>query len=217
MDYVILIGVIAVLALSAFYGYKRGFIHIVLSMVAMLVTFILAGILTIPVSAIIKSATPLYDNIEKSVSKIVEENQIIDMESISKLNLPKSIEEKIAEGASEALDNFDGYIVSTISDMVLKALTCFTLIIVIYIIVRIVIVIFDFISKLPIINSINKSGGLVVGLVQGLLIVWIGCLVITAFSDKSWAQEVFRQINDNEFLTFIYENNPIIYIVTKFI
>ena len=188
-----------------------------LSMVAMLVTFILAGILTIPVSAIIKSATPLYDNIEKSVSKIVEENQIIDMESISKLNLPKNIEEKIAEGASKALDDFDGYIVSTISDMVLKALTFFTLIIVIYIIVRIVIVIFDFISKLPIINSINKSGGLVVGLVQGLLIVWIGCLVITAFSDKSWAQEVFRQINDNEFLTFIYDNNPIIYVVTKFI
>lgn len=216
MDYVILIGVIVILALSALYGYKRGFVHIVLSMVAMLVTFILAGLLTVPVSAMIKSATPLYDHIEKSVSELVAENNV-DINSISNLGLPKNIEEKIMEGAGEALGNFNEYIVDTLSDMLLKTLTFFGLIIVIYIIVRIVIVICDFISKLPVLNSINKTGGLVVGLVQGLLVVWIACLVVTAFSDKAWAQEVFRQINGNPLLTFIYDNNPIIYIVTKFI
>lgn len=216
MDYVILIGVIVILALSALYGYKRGFVHIVLSMVAMLVTFILAGLLTVPVSAMIKSATPLYDHIEKSVSELVAENNV-DINSISNLGLPKNIEEKIMEGAGEALGNFNEYIVDTLSDMLLKALTFFGLIIVIYIIVRIVIVICDFISKLPVINSINKTGGLVVGIAQGLLVLWIACLVVTAFSDKSWAQEVFRQINGNPLLTFIYDNNPIIYIVTKFI
>lgn len=216
MDYVILIGVIVILALSALYGYKRGFVHIVLSMVAMLVTFILAGLLTVPVSAMIKSATPLYDHIEKSVSELVAENNV-DINSISNLGLPKNIEEKIMEGAGEALGNFNEYIVDTLSDMLLKALTFFGLIIVIYIIVRIVIVICDFISKLPVLNSINKTGGLVVGIAQGLLVVWIACLVVTAFSDKSWAQEVFRQINGNPLLTFIYDNNPIIYIVTKFI
>lgn len=216
MDYVILIGVIVILALSALYGYKRGFVHIVLSMVAMLVTFILAGLLTVPVSAMIKSATPLYDHIEKSVSELVAENNV-DINSISNLGLPKNIEEKIMEGAGEALGNFNEYIVDTLSDMLLKALTFFGLIIVIYIIVRIVIVICDFISKLPVLNSINKTGGLVVGIAQGLLVLWIACLVVTAFSDKSWAQEVFRQINGNPLLTFIYDNNPIIYIVTKFI
>lgn len=216
MDYLILIGVIAVLAVSGLYGYKKGFMHIVLSMVAMLVTFILAAALTVPVSAMIKSATPLYDVIEESVNELVVENSV-DVNSIEKLNLPEQIEEKIIEGAGEAVGTFNEYLVTTVSDMFLKAITFFVLIIVIYIIVRIVIVIFDFIGKLPVIKSINKTGGLVVGIVQGLLIVWIGCLVVTAFGDKAWAQEVFRQINDNEMLTFIYSNNPIIYIVTKFI
>ena len=216
MDYLILIGVIAVLAVSGLYGYKKGFMHIVLSMVAMLVTFILAAALTVPVSAMIKSATPLYDVIEESVNELVVENSV-DVNSIEKLNLPEQIEEKIIEGAGEAVGTFNEYLVNTVSDMFLKAITFFVLIIVIYIIVRIVIVIFDFIGKLPVIKSINKTGGLVVGIVQGLLIVWIGCLVVTAFGDKAWAQEVFRQINDNEMLTFIYSNNPIIYIVTKFI
>lgn len=217
MDYAILIGVIVILGLSAFYGYKKGFVHIVLSMVAMLVTTILAGLLTIPVSAMISSATSFDESIEESVAELVSVNEVIDIYSVKNLNLPSQIEDVIIEGASEATNGFTEYVVSTVSDLILKAITFFVLIIIIYIVVRIVIFMLDFISKLPVINSINKTGGLVVGLLQGLLFVWIACLVVTAFSDKAWAQEVFAQINANPLLTFIYNNNLIIYIVTKFI
>ena len=217
MDYIILIGVVGVLALSGLYGYKRGFVRIVLSMVAMLVTFVLSAILTVPVSAMLAAATPLDENIEESVSGLVADSGVVDKETIANLNLPEQIEEILIEGAKEATNGFNEYIVSTVSDLILKAITFFVLIIVIYIIVRIVIFMLDFISKLPIINGINKTGGLAVGIAQGLLIVWIGCLVVTAFSDKAWAQEVFVQINANPLLTFIYNNNLIIFLVTKFI
>lgn len=217
MDYVILIGVIGVLAISGLYGYKRGFVRIVLSMVAMLVTFVLAAILTVPVSAMLAAATPLDENIEESVSGLVADCGVVDEETISNMSLPEQIEELLIEGAAEAVNGFNEYIVSTVSDLILKAITFFVLIIVIYIIVRIVIFMLDFISRLPVINSINKTGGLAVGIAQGLLIVWIGCLIVTAFSDKAWAQEVFAQINANPLLTFIYNNNLIIFLVTKFI
>lgn len=217
MDYAILIGVLVVLGLSALYGYKKGFIHIVLSMVAMLVTTILAGLLTVPVSAMISSATSFDESIHESVSELVASSGVMDVNSISKLNLPTQIEEIIIDGASGAVEGFNEYLVSTVSDLILKAITFFVLIIIIYIIVRIVIFMLDFISKLPVINSINKSGGLVVGLLQGLLFVWIACLIVTAFGDKAWAQEVFAQINANPLLTFIYNNNLIIFIVTTLI
>ena len=215
MDYIILIGVIGFLALSAFIGYKRGMVKIVLSMAAMIVAYVLAAALTVPVSMALKSATPVYDTIEKSVSTMVKESKV-DSTSIEKLNLPAQIEEKIMEGANDVASGFNEYLVETISNLILKALTFFILFIVIYIILSIVIKIFDFVSKLPLINTVNKAGGLAVGAAQGLIIVWIGCLVITAFGDKAWAQEAFRQINDNKLLTFIYENNPIIFLVTKF-
>ena len=215
MDYIILIGVLVVLGLSAFIGYKKGMVKIVLSMVAMIITYLLAAALTIPVSMALKSATPVYDSIEKSVGSLVKESEV-DSSSIEQLNLPKQIEDKIMEGANEVASEFNEYLVKAISNLILKALTFFILMVVIYIILSIIIKIFDFVAKLPLLNSINKSGGLVIGLVKGLLFVWIGCLVVTAFSDKPWAQETFRQINDNKLLTFIYENNPIIFIVTKF-
>ena len=215
MDYVILIGVVAVLAISGFIGYKQGMVKILLSMVAMLVTYILAAALTLPVSSAIKATTPAYDAIEKSVSNMVAESKV-DNTSIEKLNLPVQIEEKIMEGATAVNDGFNKYLVDTLSDLILKALTFFVLIIVIYIIVCIVIKVFDFVSKLPLIKNVNQTGGLIIGLVQGLLLIWLGCLVVTAFSDKAWAQETFRQINANPLLTFIYENNPIIFLITKF-
>ena len=216
MDYIILIGVVAVLAICGFIGYKKGMVKILLSMVAMLVTYILAASLTIPVSAALKATTPVYDTIEKSVSDLVEKSDVTST-SIESLNLPEQIEEKIMEGAATVTDSFNKYLIETLSNLILKAMTFFVLIIVIYIIVCIVIKVFDFVSKLPLIKNINQTGGLAIGLVQGLLIVWLGCLVVTAFGDKAWAQEAFRQINDNALLTFIYENNPIIYLITKFI
>lgn len=217
MDYIILIGVIGVLALSGLYGYKRGFVRIVLSMAAMLITFVLSALLTVPISAMLAAATPIDENIEKSVSGLVAENGVVDEKTISNLNLPDQIEEILIEGSKKAATGFNEYIVSTVSNLILKAITFFVLIIVVYIIVRIVIYMLDFISRLPLINSINKTGGLAVGIAQGLLLVWIGCLVVTAFGDKAWAQEVFVQINANPLLTFIYNNNLIIFIVTKFI
>lgn len=215
MDYIILIGVIGFLALSAFIGYKKGMVKIVLSMVAMVIAYVLAAALTIPASMALKSATPIYDTIEESVGKMVKESKV-DSTSIEKLNLPAQIEEKIMEGANDVATGFNDYLVKTISNLILKALTFFILMIIIYIILSIIIKVLDFVAKLPLINSINKSGGLVIGLAKGLIYVWIACLVITACSDKAWAQEAFRQINSNKLLTMIYEYNPIIFLVTKF-
>ena len=215
MDYIILIGVIGFLALSAFIGYKRGMVKIVLSMAAMIVAYVLAAALTVPVSMALKSATPVYDTFEKSVSTMVKESKV-DSTSIEKLNLPAQIEEKIMEGANDVASGFNEYLVETISNLILKALTFFIVMIVIYIILNIIIKVLDFVAKLPLFNSINKSGGLVIGLAKGLIYVWIACLVLTAFSDKAWAQEAFRQINNNKLLTIIYEYNPIIILVTKF-
>ena len=217
MDYLILLIVLAVLGLSALYGYKKGLVKILLSMVALLVTFVVAAILTIPVSCMLKAATPIDEGIEKSVSKLVTENEVVNVDSISNLNLPSPIEKVLVKGAEAAKDGFNEYIVGAVADVLLKAITFFVLIIIVYVVVTILINVLDFISRLPLINSINKTGGLAVGLVQGLLLVWVGCLIVTAFANEPWGQEVFRQINANPLLTFIYNNNLITVLITSII
>lgn len=214
MEYALLIGVVLFLAVMTVYGYQRGFVKIVLSMVAMIVTIILAAILTIPVSGIVKN-TSVGENIKKSISETIESADIIDAESLNKLDFPKAMLDPIVEGAKETEDTLQSYAAEALTDTIVNALTFLVLVIVIYIIIRIVIGVLDLVAKLPVLRSVNKGAGAVVGLVQGLLFVWVGCLVLAACSDKSWAQEAFRQINDNELLSFIYNNNMIIWITTK--
>lgn len=214
MEYALLIGVILFLAVMAAYGYKRGFVRIVLSMLAMIVTIILASVLTIPVSGFIKE-TSVGEGIRASVEEMVEGADIIDAESINNLDLPKSMLEPIAEGAESTQQAIGTYVADALTDTIINSLTFLILVIVIYIILKIVIAALDVVAKLPVLNSINKGAGAVIGLVQGLLFVWVGCLVLAACSDKPWAQEAFRQINDNELLSFIYNNNMIIWIITK--
>ncbi len=215
VEYALLIGVIAFLAIMAGVGHKKGFIKIALSLVATLVTIIVAMVLTFPVSAILKTATPLYDNIYESVEAVVKENEVVDVESINNLDLPKSILNPIIENVDGATTAVQEYVAESISDTILNAITFLVLIIIVGIIVRILISVLDIFSKLPIINGINKSVGAIIGLVYGLVIVWIACLILTACSDKSWAQSAFAQINDNSFLSFIYNNNMVVWIVSK--
>ncbi len=217
MDYLILIIVLAIIGLSAFYGYKKGMVRILLSMVALLVTFVIAAILTVPVSGILKAVTPIDEGIADSVSKLVEENEVVNAEAIGNLNLPEQIEKVLVKGAEAAADGFNEYIVTTVTDLLVKAITFFALIIIVYIVVRIIINILDFIAKLPIINTFNKGGGLLIGLAQGLLIVWIGFLIVTAFANEPWAQETLAQINANELLTFLYNNNLITTLIANLI
>lgn len=214
MEYALLIVVIIFLIAMIAYGYMRGLIKIVFSMVATIATIVLAAVLTIPFSGVLKN-TGIGEGIEASVREIVEQAHIIDEESVMELDFPKAVLEPIAKGTQNAQETIQEYVIEELTDTIIKALTFLVLTLIIYIIVRIIIGVLDVFSKLPIINGINKWAGAVVGLVQGLLFIWIASLILTAFSDKEWAQEVFRQINDNGFLSFIYNNNMVIWLVTR--
>ena len=214
MEYALLIGVVVFLALMAAYGYARGVIKIVLTMVTTIVTLVVSAILTMPISKIVED-TAFGDGIKSSVEEIVSEAEIVDPEQIYELEFPKAILEPIVEGANSVKEDLQNYVADALAHTIIVALTFLVLVVIVYIIVRIVVSVIDLVSKLPILNGVNKSVGAVVGLLQGLLFVWIGCLILTACSDKAWAQEAFKQINDNSLLSFIYNNNLVVWAISN--
>lgn len=230
MEYGLLIGVVAFILAVGFYGYKRGIINIVLSMVAMIVTAILATMLTAPVGAVVKAATPIYDNIYDTVYENIKEKNVVNSETLDNLNLPEELTEiindKIEADLEEVKDkvgaNIDGAAeefmktaAEEVANAIFKAGIFLVLFIVIYIVVKILIHVFDIVAKLPIIKEANKLGGFVAGLVVGLILVWVACLVLMACSNKEWAIDVYKQIDDNQLLGLIYNNNPLTKFFTK--
>ena len=67
----------------------------------------------------------------------------------------------------------------------------------------------DLIARLPIVSGINQIAGALLGGVQGLLCLWIGCVVVDLCSRTQWAQAVLEQIHISMWLTFLYQNNMI--------
>ena len=71
----------------------------------------------------------------------------------------------------------------------------------------------DLISRLPVLNGLNRLGGGAAGLLKGLIAVWILFAVMTMFISNPLAREGIRQINENVFLSILYKYN----IITRFI
>ena len=67
----------------------------------------------------------------------------------------------------------------------------------------------NIISKLPVLNELNRMGGGIAGLFQGLVVVWLIFTLMIVFIDKPFVQEGMNQIEENVFLKLLFESNII--------
>jgi len=110
-------------------------------------------------------------------------------------------------------NSFADYIAKGITHLVVQILTAIVLFLVISIVLKIMIYILDVVSWLPIIGGINRVVGAVLGFAIALILVWIVFLIFTMLYTTQAGQEIFRQINGNAFLRFLFQNNYILKIL----
>lgn len=224
MGNILLVGVGVFIALMVGIGIKRGMIKMAFSLVSMIVVIILVNVLTPPTKELLKQ-TPIYTQINESIEAYVEDNMKSATEELTEtgvnaqkqiingLPLPNYITESLIENNNEEqyealeVSTFAEYIAASLSNTVLSVVTYILLFIVISILIRVLIHVLDIIAKLPLLRTFNMAGGAVIGFVEGILIVWLACIIVTAFSTTAWGQATCQAIRDNGMLSFIYDNN----------
>lgn len=97
-----------------------------------------------------------------------------------------------------------------LTDIIFHAVIYIIVFMVIFIILRIVVAVTNLISRLPVIHQANKLGGLLVGLAEGLVLVWLLFAVITAFSNTTWAAQALVDIGESKLLSLLYNSNLIL-------
>ena len=113
------------------------------------------------------------------------------------------------------VDNFSDYITSFVTDKILDALIFVVLFIVVSALVWLSVFLLDILAKLPVIKFFNKGGGAALGFVEGVIVIWVACIIITMFSTTEWGQTLFKEINNNPILDMIYSNNFLQKIIDK--
>ncbi len=221
----LLVVVLLILLGNAIIGMKVGFIKTVFS----LVSLILALILTIWISPMVKNYMmgneKFYNGIATKVEKLLPfgEEEIIEEEqpeAIEGLSVPKSIKEGLlknntVENYKEmAITGFKQYVSQYLTGVIINSLSFIATFIAILLLLWVIFMALDLISKLPLLNQVNKTAGLLAGLLHGLLLVWLFFILLNVFGGTAFGQSVLKLVGENEVLSIIYNNNVLLKFIT---
>ncbi|MGB8452678.1 MAG: CvpA family protein [Anaerocolumna sp.] len=213
--------VLVILAGYAFNGRRRGFIRTVFT----LFSTIIALVLTMWVSPVISKELQKNDKVMGFVTEKVLKvipftdmgNKITDQVNfINKLPLPKIMKHTLIENNTKdvytamAVDNFKDYISESVARIIINAAVFLVIVLFITIGLALLCETLNIISKLPLINGLNKTAGLLAGLLHGIIVIWIGCIFLTILGSTEWGKTIFTLIEESTFLSTIYNNNMLL-------
>ncbi len=221
MNVLVLI-IVGILILNAYLGMRAGFIKTVFSIFSMVVALIFTLILSPYLSKSLQQNEKLVTYLSEKSAEVLnlddlddKINQKVEDSVISKLPLPESLRNTLQKNNnSDTYDvlgvrDFKGYISHTVSNIAINAISFVITFVVLIIILRILSTVLNIISKLPILNQINKLAGLLAGGVHGLIIIWVLFILLTIFSGTKLGRECFTMMNESVFLSTLYDNNLI--------
>lgn len=218
--------VIAFLAVMAVVGIKRGFVKMVFSLVSLIVTIGLTIIISPYVADFLMESTSLYEIAKEKTGNFIEaiadtvEAEAGESKTIDELPIPDAIKDLLHKNNNEesygilGVDNLSDYIGACVAGMIVNAAAFLATFVVIFIVIRIIVFLLDVISKLPLINGVNRLAGGALGLAEGFIVLWILCLVVTSTAGSEFGRTLLIMIDENEFLSCIYNNNYLMRIVS---
>lgn len=227
VSWIVMIVIILFLLAFLIGGAARGFLRIILTTFSLVITLILAGALAKPLAEYVEKNTPIGHRVESRIEEYVNSSLggaagAVDKAEdsfIEALPLPASMKEDLrarntlAGYVDQGVDGFAGYIAVNLSSLVIRILSYVLLFLVIFLIIRLILRFSNVINHIPIIGGINRIIGAVFGLAEGVLFLWVACLIIMMMAGTDFGIACEKIIRENTFLTFIYEHNYLMTIV----
>lgn len=215
--------IVLIIGLCIFTGYKKGLAKCLLKLVTTIIALFIAVALFRPFTDFVVKNTIIDENIQLSLEKVMN-NGIEERKDENDTNLVKE-DSGVPKPIAEYLNNnFKNSVNQTREDAVISVargaallivnIACFILIyIIVKIVLKILSILIDIVSKLPVIRQFNEVGGLIYGLIQGVFIILLVMTAVAIFTPLTGAYEVANIINQSHVGAFFYNNNIILNII----
>ena len=211
MGIILDIVILAILALSIFFGYKKGLIGVVFNLCAFIVAIIITWILYTPVTNAIIKNTEIDDNIKNA---IVEKGFI---KNDDKKEEQDGVNKYINEYVTTPISNTANDVVEETAKVVSEKVVAIGVAILLFIVVRIGLILLKFviegIARLPIIKQFDKAGGIVYGGIRGMFIIYIFLAILFFIMSVNNSGMIADLINTSLISKIIYANNLILKII----
>lgn len=217
MGILIDISIIIIMLICIFIGYRKGLIKVAIRFVAFILAIILALILYRPIANSVIENTDLDEKINETIYSKIKD---VDFNNISEEDKNQNEIIKIAgnyieEGLKQGTENTAKYISKSLSKTIVEAIVFISLLIALRIGLIVLNLLADIIGNLPIIKQFNKSGGIIYGIIEGLII--INCIFALLYIVNPIYKdgEIQENISKSNIGKIVYENNFIINTIIK--
>lgn len=224
----LLIVVLIFWAIISFVGFHKGFLRMLFSVCALILSLILTLAFYPKVDEFLCSSTGLDEFLYEKYSLYIDKNEadtsdenesviqsLVKEMSIDMENLElESITDLIDSGATAA-GNAVNEVTKELKDalslklahMTITVLAFLITWIVISIVLRIILGVIKIIEKIPVIRGMNRALGFVLGALTGLLVIWAAFAIITALAASSFGNNCIECIAESGLLTALYKTN----------
>ncbi len=214
--------VLIIIAVFTFIGLKNGFLYSVFRLFSYILSVIFA-VKFYPVLSGILQKTVLFDSVKMSVIKglmkqqgqaVANAKETAAQSVVDGLKLPGFLKDSILEHIqNNNILDFTGIIDAVGSEIASLVMNILSLVI-IYALIRFGLtfakVVIKTIARVPVFRQLDKTGGIVLGAVEGILAVYIICAVLVLFSAFPKFSSSIENIENSLLANHFYENNFII-------
>lgn len=165
----------------------------------------------------------LPDN--RQISRSEAEGAVLDRadqtELIDELPVPLALKDMLLDyNNEEGYKNlqascFLDYVSRFIASMILNAIAFLVSVLLVQIILRVAIAALDLLAHAPILHTVNRMAGMLLGLLQALAGVWIFFLIVSMISGTETGLQLLGMIQESRILSGLYESNLFVKIVLK--
>ena len=180
-------------------GYATGFIKTILSFGSIIVSILLTRMFTPSVASVVKDVT----NIESTLTSMIY-NSLINTHLYDSLSIP-FIKDAIGTGNIEM--TIKEGLCANLANAIINLLCGIAVFVITMILIKIVIRILDIIDLIPVVGQLNKLLGGVFGILEILVITWIGFAILRVFEGVPNIQTITDNIKQSFLVGSIYNNN----------
>jgi uncharacterized membrane protein required for colicin V production len=205
----LIIGVIIILFLII--GYKKGLVFCLINLATFIVAIVLAFALCSPVAELVKNTTEIDENMKSFIVSHMPGGEEIDLKANEQL--PEPIRNAIdgsVTSINEAKEKAIDATATEITNNVLKAICFVAIFFLVKILMFVLKVVSRIFTKIPVIEQINTLGGMIVGALEGLILVYVIFGVISLISPMLTNTAIVDSINDSFFGKMMYNNNVVV-------
>lgn len=229
----LLICIIAVVILCVLYGYWKGFLRILFSLVSIVLLLAIVTIATPYIGGFLEESTDIPATIEQQCLEHIRmssQEQVDDALTNGQndrqklleeagIRLPDKAWEKLLDSGvnatNEALEASGLYetVAESMAHFIVNGIASFIALVLGLILLFVLARVLNIVSKIPVIKEVNHFLGIISGLVLALVLVWLFFYFVTVLCASPFGLMMMDYIRQSVVLTWLYENNMLLYLI----